>query len=102
MAQVFSVPVVFPNTRQDDSLFQIFDALEGLESVVEDVFGRIKNRVCPTQFLTSIDFLSLIAKNRFHTKRAESMPSPRESTPPRYSHFIQFYSLLLYKSIAHV
>ncbi|ELR14860.1 WH2 motif domain containing protein [Acanthamoeba castellanii str. Neff] len=45
MAQVFSVPVVFPNTRQDDSLFQIFDALEGLESVVEDVFGRIKNRV---------------------------------------------------------
>lgn len=45
MTQVYSIPVVFPNARQDDSLFQIFDALESLESVVEDVFGRVKNRV---------------------------------------------------------
>jgi hypothetical protein len=48
MAQVFSVPVVFPTTRQDESLYQIFDALEGLEAVVEDVFGRIKTRVPPS------------------------------------------------------
>lgn len=60
MAQVFSVPVVFPNTRQDDSLFQIFDALEGLESVVEDVFGRIKNRVCPPPHISRFHSLPLI------------------------------------------
>jgi len=64
MAQVFEVPIVFPNTRQDDSLFQIFDALEGLESVVENVFGRIKNRVgykfpvYSTQVMTSAPYLS--------------------------------------------
>ena len=43
--QVYNVPVLFPDMRRDESLLQITVALEYLDTVVDDVFSRITNRV---------------------------------------------------------
>ncbi len=45
----FSLPVVFENLRDPESLHQLLDSLEALDRVAEEVFGRITARVrrCP-------------------------------------------------------
>jgi len=39
------VPVVYYDLRRQEGLFQVFDSLETLNSVVEEVFNRINTRV---------------------------------------------------------
>ncbi len=45
----FSLPVVFENLRDPESLHQLLDSLEALDRVAGEVFGRITARVrrCP-------------------------------------------------------
>ena len=41
--------VVPPDLRQDESLMQLFDTLEHLDTVVDDVFGRIEAKVASSR-----------------------------------------------------
>ncbi len=41
----YEVPIVYQDIRQAEGFYQIFDALDNLDKVVEDVFTRISTRV---------------------------------------------------------
>lgn len=43
--QVYSVPIIQPDLRREETIHQIADALEYLEKVANDVFDRIEKRV---------------------------------------------------------
>lgn len=43
--QIYDIPLVPPDLRQDESLLQLFDALEHLDVVVDEVFSRIESKV---------------------------------------------------------
>lgn len=43
--QTYSVPLVLPSLRREESINQIVDSLEYLEQVSKDIFTRISNRV---------------------------------------------------------
>eukprot|EP01111_Echinosteliopsis_oligospora_P006493 TRINITY_DN2065_c2_g1_i1.p1 TRINITY_DN2065_c2_g1~~TRINITY_DN2065_c2_g1_i1.p1 ORF type:complete len:451 (+),score=207.45 TRINITY_DN2065_c2_g1_i1:90-1442(+) len=43
--QVYEVPVVFHGLRQPEAYLQVIDALQTLNTVVDDVYGRIAGRV---------------------------------------------------------
>ena len=43
--QTYSVPLVLPSLRREESINQIVDSLEYLEKVSQDIFTRISNRV---------------------------------------------------------
>lgn len=43
--QTYSVPIVLPNLRREESINQIIDSLEYLEKISKDIFTRISKRV---------------------------------------------------------
>lgn len=43
-SQVYNVPVILPDLRREESYHQIVDALEYLDAVANDIFGRITFR----------------------------------------------------------
>ncbi len=45
MSAPHSVPIVHRTLRPQEALLQVFDALADLDAVVNDVFGRIAERV---------------------------------------------------------
>lgn len=57
------VPVVYYDLRRQEGLFQVFDSLETLNGVVEEVFNRINTRVrlflkcCCVMLLSLIDWM---------------------------------------------
>jgi len=98
MTQVYSVPVVFPNARQDESLYQLFDTLESLENIVEEVFGRIKSRVAhETSRIEAISSRIDVAKAKVgriagSTKAITVHSSARYPAPKALDDFIPLYA----------
>lgn len=63
--QIHSIPIVPPDLRTDESLLQLFDALEHLDTVVESVFGKIEDQAAKSR-----DTL-IAVNNRINVARAK-------------------------------
>jgi hypothetical protein len=44
-AQVYSVPIIYQDLRPQETFFQVCDALQNLNNIVDGVFGAIQTRV---------------------------------------------------------
>ena len=53
-AQAYSVPIILPDLRKEESYLQIVDALEYLDAVANDVFNRISCRYLASHWLVCV------------------------------------------------
>lgn len=63
--QTYSIPLVLPSLRREESINQIVDSLEYLEKVSKDIFTRISNRVAENKKrLEAINYRADLAQAR--------------------------------------
>jgi len=92
-SQPFTLPILFQDLRQSEALFQIFDALENLDLVIEGVFSKVSGRVNEQKNkLQTIGNRLLVAQAKINhisgTKKATTVHSP--SKYPEISNLLSY------------
>ncbi|XP_065661526.1 WASH complex subunit 1 [Hydra vulgaris] len=97
--QVYNIPVISADLRQEDYIFQLADTLEYLENVTEDVFKRITDRVDSLkQKLDNINQRAGLAQTKIDTLKG-SRKAIRVFSSAKYP---AADTLDIYKSIFHI
>lgn len=84
-AQMYTVPVILPDLRKEESYQQIVDALEYLDAVANDIFNRISCRVADSRDqLVSINNRINVAQAKIDKLRSSSSKATRVFSSPKY------------------
>lgn len=84
-AQAYSVPIILPDLRKEESYLQIVDALEYLDAVANDVFNRISCRVAENRDqLVQINNRILTSQAKIDKLRSASTKAARVFSSPKY------------------
>ena len=98
-AQTYTVPVILPDLRKEESIRQLVDALEYLDAVANDIFNRISFRVGENRDqLTSLNNRINVAQAKIDKLRSSSTKATRVFAPPKYP---APQSLSHYQSVFH-
>lgn len=98
-AQTYSVPVILPDLRKEESIRQLVDALEYLDAVANDIFNRISFRVGENRDqLTSLNNRINVAQAKIDKLRSSSTKATRVFATPKYP---APKSLSHYQSVFH-
>ena len=83
--QAYTVPVILPDLRKEESYRQIVDALEYLEAVANDIFNRISSRVGENRDeLISINNRINVAQAKIDKLRSSTTKATRVFSSPKY------------------
>ena len=84
-AQTYTVPVILPDLRREESIRQIVDALEYLDAVANDIFNRISFRVAENRDqLTSLNNRINVAQAKIDKLRSSTSKATKVFAPPKY------------------
>jgi len=96
--QTYSVPLVLPSLRREESINQIVDSLEYLEKVSKDIFTRISNRVAENkERLAAINHRADLAQARIEKikgikKATRVFSSAKYPAPKKLEPYKSLYS----------
>ena len=84
-AQTYSVPVILPDLRKEESIQQLVNALEYLDAVANDIFNRISSRVAENRDqLTGLNNRINVAQAKIDKLRTSSTKATRVFATPKY------------------
>ena len=84
-SQRYTVPLILPDMRREESYVQIVDALEYLDAVANDIFNRITNRVAENRDqLVSINGRINLAQAKIDKLRSSSTKATHVFSSPKY------------------